>query len=229
MTGMRDHLFGCACEKHVGRPWNRPEHWSKAEVAYLERHYGMMTDEAIAKKLGRTVWGVRLKAKRLDIRKRDIGHSSRDVARLLGVEESAVSKVWIKRGLLPATAGFEIGGGRRQWVVTDAGIETFIREHGHWIDARRVPEDSPFKALAMANAWISLTEVAERTGHSAHWLVWYFHAGLFPVRRKGTHWYMPAADAPKLPVTNPGALYESHLVRRDMLARRNAKRKGIAA
>lgn len=220
-----DHEFGCGCASHVARPWNRPEHWSKADVAYLEARFGRVTDESIAARLGRTAVGVRLKAKRLGLRKRDVGLSGRDVAGLLGADESAVSKLWIRHGLLAARRGFRIGGGRRQWMVTEAAVEAFIRDHGHWIDARRVPDESPFKALAMANAWTSLPEVAQITGHSVKWLLWYFKAGLFPVRRKAGRWYMPTADVSKLPTVSPAALDYARYAREESLARRRLRRK----
>lgn len=227
---VQPHVLGhCTCASHVDRPWNRPEHWSRDAVSYLYNNFGRQSDEGIARHLGRTVVGVRLKAKRLNIRKRDIGMSAREVAGLLGVDESAVSKIWIVRRLLRARRSFPIGGGRHRWLVTDEAVEAFIREHGHWIDARRVPEDSPFKSLAMANAWTSLPEVAEITGHSTKWLLWYFRAGLFPIRHKADRWYMPTADVPKLPSVAPAALDYARYVRDERLARRRNRRKGVAA
>jgi len=225
---MRDHAFGCTCEGHVARPWNRPEHWSKAEVEYLERSYGRRADEAIARHLGRTVSGVRLRAKRLGLRKRDIGLSAREVAGLLGVDESAVSKIWIRRGLLRARPGFPIGGGRRQWVIDEPDVETFIREHGHWIDATRVPDDSPFRELAMANRWVSLPEVSERTGHGKKWLLWYFRAGLFPTRRKADRWYMREADVHLLPSREPDAIEDARFRRASALENRRRRRRAAA-
>lgn len=54
MTG-RKHPDGfCTCRHHSAQPWDRPEHWRADEVAYLEGRFGRITDEAIARHLGRT-------------------------------------------------------------------------------------------------------------------------------------------------------------------------------
>jgi hypothetical protein len=36
VSGPRKHPFGCTCRTHVARPWNRAEHWTRAEVEELE-------------------------------------------------------------------------------------------------------------------------------------------------------------------------------------------------
>lgn len=66
---MRDHSFGCACMSHAERAWRRPEHWTRAEVHYLETWYGRIPDEKLAARLGRTVTGIILKKRRLNRRK----------------------------------------------------------------------------------------------------------------------------------------------------------------
>ena len=67
------HIRGfCTC-RHTAEHWNRPLHWTQKEVAYLEQWFGHLSDERIAQRLGRPVLGIRLKAKRLGLRKRDIG------------------------------------------------------------------------------------------------------------------------------------------------------------
>lgn len=226
---MADHSFGCACARHVARDWNRPEHWTKADVAYLETRFGRITDEAIARKLGRTVVAIRLKAKRLGLLKRDAGMSSRDVGRLLGVDETTVSKIWIRRGLLAARRGHAVGGGRRVYLIADEAVEAFITRHGQWLDPDRVPDDSPFKAAAMATRWISLTELVERTGHGRKYLLWFIVGGVLPAARRGPHWYVRADHAWKVPARSPEAIADARFRREQTLDRRNARRKGLPA
>lgn len=227
--GAPAHPLGhCTCETHTDRPWNRPEHWTLAEVNYLHAHFGRATDAAIAGHLGRTVLGIRLKAKRLGLHKRDIGMSATEVGRLLAVDTTIVTKCWIAKGLLKARRGF-VQGPHRTHVVTEAAVEAFIRDHGQWLDAERVPDDSPFKAIAMANRWVSLTELTVRTGHGKSWLMWYLRSGLMRVRRRGPLWYVHPDDAAKLPCRDPEAIAYARFVRDEMLARRNAQRNGIAA
>lgn len=226
MSVLRHDLGHCTCRTHVDRPWRRPEHWTAAEVEYLEERFGRSPDEAIARRLRRSVLGVRLKAKRLGLRKRDVGSSARDVAQLLGVEDKLVV-TWVRRGLLRGRAAAFRAGLRRRWVISDQAVERFIVEHGQWIDVERVPADSPYRALAEQHRWVSVTEAALAAGRSKKFVLWYIRGGLMPARRRGQVWCIPASEAAKIPARSPDAIAYARFVREQMLARR--KRRRLAA
>lgn len=233
MTGMRDHAFGCNCRSHVGRPWNRPEHWTTDELAYLEKWYGRRSDESIARSIGRTVTGIRLRAKRAGILKRHAGLSSRAVAGIFGVDETVVSKVWIRRGLLAAKRGAFKQGPHRMWLVQDADLERFIRDHGQYVDVDKMP-DSPFRDLALANRFYSLPQIERDYGRDQSSLSTSLRRGVYRGVKRGTRWYVPADELPKIAsrVIRVGRWTTLDQVRREReerLMRRRNRRKGLAA
>lgn len=230
---MRDHAFGCNCRSHVGRKWNRPEHWSSDELAFLEQWYGRRSDESIAKSLGRTVVAIRLRAKRAGILKRHAGLSSRAVAGIFGIDESVVSKVWIRRGLLDAKRAAFIQGRHPMWLVDDAAIERFIREHGQYVDPDKMP-DSRFRDLAREHRFYSLPAIERMTGKDHHSLSTSLRKGVYRGVKRGTHWYVPADELPRIAerVIRVGRWMTLSQVRREGEARlelRRNRRKGVAA
>lgn len=230
---MRDHAFGCSCRSHVARRWNRSEHWSTAEVDYLETWFGRRSDESIARSLGRSVLAVRLRAKRAGIRKRDAGLSSRDVARIFGVDDGVVSKSWIRSGLLDARRGAFRQGPHAMWLIEDAAIERFIRNHGQYVDPDRMP-DSHFRDLACRHRFYSLPEVEHLTGRDSHSLATSLRKGLYSGVKRGTRWYVPASELPRIAsrVLRVGRWTTLARVRHERelrLAERRNRRKGLAA
>lgn len=229
---MASHELGCSCRHHLARPWCRPEHWTRAEVAYLEAKFGAVPDQTLARKLGRTVVGIRLKAKRLGLHKRTVGHTVRQVAEIFGTDSSAIGKVWIRHGLLKARATVwqQSHGGTRAsyWIVDPADIERFIREHPEWVDVEKMP-DSPYRDLAACDPWISLPEVHHRTGRGLHQVALLCRAGEIRGRKRGSHWFVPVADLPLIRSLSPDAIDESRFRRDSNLRMRRNRRKGVAA
>lgn len=225
MTGMRDHAFGCSCRGHVARPWDRPEHWSMADVAYLEGAFGRVTDEKMAARLGRTVVGIRLKAKRLGLRKKDAGYTATELARLMGVDSSTVSKSWIRRGGLRSRRAYRQGPNLIH-LVADADVERFIQERGWWIDWAKVPADSPFHALVMANRWFSAPELHQLTGRMR--AMDDVRAGLIPAQRRGAHWYVSEVHLPLIRSLPREHIAESVWRRRNILHIRRERRRRLA-
>ena len=233
MSGMRDHAFGCACEHHVGRPWNRPEHWSTTEVTTLENLYGKISDEALAKRLGRSIVGIGLRAKRAGIRKRDAGMSSREVAGIFGVDESVVSKVWIRRGLLHAKRAAFRQGPHRMWLITSDDLSAFIEQHGQYVDVEKMP-DSPYRSLAERHRFYSLPAIERLTGRDHHSLATSIRRGVYPAVKRGAYYYIAAEYLPLIRsrVLRVGRWMTLEQVRRERearLERRRNRRKGVAA
>lgn len=230
---MRDHAYGCTCRRHVDRPWHRPEHWRPDEIDYLESWFGRKSDEAIARHLGRTAVGVRLKAKRIGLHKRTAGGlTAREVAKVFGVDATTVAKAWIRRGLLPAHATREARVRRGRpvfWIVRPGDVEAFIRDHPEHVDVDKMPE-SPYRDLAARDPWISLPEVHRRTGRDHHTVAVQIIAGEIEGRRRGTHWYIPERELARVqPLRTPEAIDESVFRRQSVLEVRRNRRKGLAA
>jgi hypothetical protein len=223
----KPHPWGCTCRTHVDRPWNRPEHWTQAEANYLADRFGQYSDDAIARRLGRTVVGVRLKAKRLGLHKRQQGLSARDVARIFGIDETTVSKAWVPRGLIKSSRPFYQGPNRIHLIQPER-VERFIRQHPEWIDVEKMPP-SPYRDLAARDPWISLPEAHRLTGRNTHAIANLIASGAIRGRRRGAHWYMPLADVGLIrPLSTPDAIEESWFRRETVLEMRRARRKGVA-
>lgn len=226
---MRPHPDGhCTCATHIDRAWNRPEHWKAAEVDYLEQWYGRRTDESIARHLGRTVVGVRLKARRLGIRKRGQGMSGRDVAAIFGVDDGTVGKVWVRRGLMAAGYGAFRQGPHRMLLIDGLAVERFIRDHPEWVDVDKMP-DSPYRDLAARDPWVSLPEAHRRTGRAPHTIARLIRAGLVEGRRRGVHWYLPVRELARVGMRSPEAIEDARFRRESTLAMQRARRKGLVA
>jgi hypothetical protein len=225
MSGMRDHTFGCNCRSHVGRLWHRPEHWTSRDVAYLERAYGRVSDDALAQRLHRSVVGVRLKAKRMGLRKKDAGYTARHLARELGIDASTVVKSWIRRGLLRSLRSYRVGA-HLVHIISEAEVERFIREHGEWIDHEKVPADSGLWPLVATNRWYSTTQLHRLTGRLR--VKDECRLGLIAARRAGAHWKVPESELPKIRRLLPEQIAESVWRRASVLAMRRKRRRTAA-
>jgi hypothetical protein len=230
---MRDHAFGCACRSHAPGAWDRPEHWTTADVMYLEGAFGRIRDETIARKLGRTVVGIRLKAKRLGLRKKDAGHTAREVARIFGIDPTTVVDGWIAKGLLEARRAPFTQGPQPVYLTSDEILRRFIVNHPECIDVAKMP-DSPWRALAAKDPWVSIREAHRLTGRNAFAISMAIRYGILRGRRRGvrarSHWYIPLADVPKIPpLKSADAIEESWFRRQSVLAMRRRRRQQARA
>jgi len=228
VRGVRPHRLGsCICQTHSARPWNRAEHWTAREVAYLEERFGTLSDKAIAAHVGRSVLGLRLKARRLGLRKRDAGLTASEVARLLGIPCAKDVATWERRGLIRGRRAYPVGLNRVR-LYQELAVTAFLAKHGQYVDADRVPADSPFAEVARANRWLSLAEVHRLTGRSTvaeHEIA----GGRVRAARRGTHWYVRAEDLPLIRSLSPAAIEDSWWRRQSVLEHRRNVRKGVAA
>jgi hypothetical protein len=228
MMGRKSHALGvCSCASHVDRPWNRSEHWTAADVDYLESRFGLQSDVAIARHLNRSVVGIRLKAKRLGLRKKDAGLTARDVAQIFGVDDTTVSKHWIRDGVLRSKRPYMIGLNKVHLVMEDE-LERFIREHGECIDIDKMP-DSLYRDLALAGGrWYSLPEIQHLTGRNAHVVSSECLRGRWPARKRGQYWYVHESQVDAITATaGLNGRYASPEKRERTLAMRRNVRKGV--
>lgn len=227
MPSKRHDLGHCNCKSHADRPWNRPEHWRADEVAYLEARFGRVNDAAIGRHLGRSVVGIRLKAKRLGLRKRDAGMSSRSVAHIFGVDDTTVSKVWIRRGLMRARRGAFRQGVHRMYLVDEAEVERFIWEHGEYVDVDQMP-DSVYRDQAVAcGRWYATPEVQRLTGRNAHVLSSELLRGRWTARKRGVRWMIHESQIEAIRATAGHRRLASMQTRERTLEHRRNVRKGI--
>ena len=141
----------------LSRPKDVP--WSPSDIAYLEANFHRMATKHIAKKLGRTVTAVKLKAKRLGYRKNGEGYNVRSLAQALGVDAHWISDR-ILAGLITArTRATErtVQQGGDSYLITDQEVLSFLRKHTFEIDLRKVDQlwflDLVHEALNSINWW----------------------------------------------------------------------------
>lgn len=127
-------------------PRFREAPWSVAEVTLLRdtRNHTPASAQRVFKRAGyeRTATAIQVQRKRREVhRDPSEDHTSRDVARLLGHDDSTVSR-WIRMGLLTAKHDPRhkpSAAGNAPYVVTDKSLRQFIIQHPIRIDLRKIP------------------------------------------------------------------------------------------
>lgn len=118
--------------------------WTEAETAQLQR-LTRYSPDVIQRKMAergyrRSVNAIVNKIRRLNMRKNISGHSSRDVAQCLGIDDHAVTRA-IALGKLKATrrgtARTDRQGGD-MWYILDQNIRKYVLEYLSEIDIRKV-------------------------------------------------------------------------------------------
>jgi len=122
----------------LGLARTKEKPWSGKEVAYLEANLHRMSLAVLARKLGRSVTGVALKARRLGIRKSGEGYTARSLAQALGVDDHKVVR-WVELGLMHASVR-NSERLRDMYLIPDREVERFIRTYPTEFDLKRVDQ-----------------------------------------------------------------------------------------
>jgi hypothetical protein len=155
------------------------------------------------------------------------------VARIFGIDETVVSKSWIRGGLLQAKRAAFRQGPHYMWLVEGDAVDRFIVENGQYVDVDKMP-DSPYRDIAERHRWYSVVDVERLTGKDHHSLNTSLRKGVYRGARRGTHWYVPAEELPRIRarVLRIGRWTTLDAVRREReirLERRRNRRNGLAA
>lgn len=116
----------------------------------LENNYGVMADSTLAKRLGRTVVAIRLKANRLKLHRTGNFLTASDVARIMGLWPST-AVYWIRKGKIQAKKSKVVGVGQHAcWHIEWDDFERFLKEHAGHYDITRIDpnEYTYFRRLA---------------------------------------------------------------------------------
>lgn len=135
-----------ARDLNLTTPRFREAPWSADEVKLLRetRNLKPASAQRLFKRAGylRTATAIQVQRKRRDVhRDPSENHSSRDIARLIGHNESTVSR-WIRMGMLTAKHDPQhkpSATGNTPYMVTDKALRQFIIEHPIRIDLRKIP------------------------------------------------------------------------------------------
>ena len=108
--------------------------WSEKEVSYLEMNLHRLSLAVLARKLGRSVTAVGLKAKRLGIKKSDGGYTASSLAQAFGVDDHKVVR-WVRLGLLRASRR-NSGRPRDMYFISDREVRRFVTTYPTQFDLR---------------------------------------------------------------------------------------------
>lgn len=125
-------------------PRFREEPWSPAELDLLEETADLSPTRVVKmfKKAGfsRSLNAIMVKRKRLSIKVQRSGYSSRQIADLLGYDETTIAR-WIRMGRLRATSyGQDRRDGRQfSYDVSEKDLREFIIQNPTALELRRIP------------------------------------------------------------------------------------------
>lgn len=207
-----------AVRRDPSRKINRmADRWTAAEADFLRRAAGVLGDVEIAARLGRTVHGVRVQRRRMDLPGPMVHPdylTGNDMAYALGIDGHSIIKL-IERGLLAAEVAPVVG--RRFWRMRRAAFVAWALRPGNWpyfYRSVRRPErirDAKLRRLIAHRAarwlgpdgrpdeWWTSGEVARYHGVTDRDVTRYIYRGLLPSAVQWGNWMVRRSDA-----TRPG-------------------------
>ena len=111
--------------------------WTPVEDEYLQEQFGLIHNEVIARRLGRSVIGIRERASKLGLVSTQHFLTASDVADIFGMDIHTV-QLWIKRGHLKARKNVSGRGLYKYWQIKHRDVEHFIKEHIELYDIGRI-------------------------------------------------------------------------------------------
>ena len=196
--------WGCTCRTSNGRCW------TTRELMVLEALWGRITDEEVAKRLGRGLSAVQSKAAHIGARKMDQALTATAVAHLLGYGETLVVVKMIERGQLCGRRAAFSRGRQRVWSISEDAVRDLLINRPWLANYYEMP-DSAFKDIAAP--WLTTAQVSKRTGYNLALLQRMCRAGRFPEAQRRERLYMlPAAVLHHIEerLANPGSVKRNH-------------------
>ena len=150
------------------------------------------TDQAVARRLGRTVTAVRVARKRYGVPcRRRLIMTQRGVARLMGIGGGKTVSRWIQEGGLRSRPGASLGNGRERYVTREQ-LLAFLEDPAHWhIWSPERITDPGLRAWAADErtaVYLRPGEVGRRL-HVQHRTVnTWIRIGLLPAQKWGNWW-----------------------------------------
>jgi len=160
-----------------GRPW------TKQDLEYLSDHYGILPDDVLAKRLGRTEYALKVAVKRKfkELRRTGTFYTARMLSLVLGRKDPSAVAFWIKSGWLKATKGPAGAGRTKMWNITEDDIVALLQRRPWVADMSRM-EEHYFRFIVREewkrDPWYSSRQVAPRLGvETREAVLRYIHKG----------------------------------------------------
>jgi hypothetical protein len=120
---------------------NHNKKWTGDDEEYLINQYGLVSDEAIAKRLKRSVIAIKARAGVLNLARTQNFLTAADVAGIFGVDFKVITANWIANGYLKARKSAVVGRGKNQaWQILTADLEKFIKTYPALYDPTKVKD-----------------------------------------------------------------------------------------
>jgi hypothetical protein len=142
--------------------WKRA--WTDREREVLRVYFGIESDSQVAQRLTRTVWGVRMEAWRVGLKRRDNYVLMPEVLRAFGVARNTLKR-WMARRWLSGYRTRIAQAGHRLWAFSAASLLEFVdgyswvydvrkMQHGHWLTESA-------QAAHARDRWLTSEQIAE--------------------------------------------------------------------
>jgi hypothetical protein len=120
---------------------NHNKKWTSDDEEYLINQYGLVSDRAIAKRLGRSLTAIKARAELLNLARTQNFLTAADVAGIFGVDFKVITANWISKGFLIARKSDVVGRGKnRSWQIFAQDLEKFIKTYPALYDPTKVKD-----------------------------------------------------------------------------------------
>jgi len=155
-------------------------YWTEKDVETLREDFGVIPDNRLCKKLGRTRVSIVLKAKRVKINRKMNIMTARSVAEICGIPDSHTVMMWVRKELLKAKKSGTYCGGTRMWNIDDGSLARMLKDNP-WLAYLPDMPDSYYKRLVEReweeNPWFTRQEVANMLGVGPDYVPRYIKRG----------------------------------------------------
>lgn len=150
--GWHEHTVKTGKVKRPPRRWGCP--WTPAELDILGDNYGLMSDKALASRLGRTRNGIIIAAKRkLQVNRKQSFYTAHEVATLLGCRCSKTVIYWVSQGWLKGKQGPVGCGVNLMWQFSEEELVSFLQKRPWIVDRACVRRNGHYFASVLEAEW----------------------------------------------------------------------------
>jgi hypothetical protein len=144
--------------------------WTKKDLDYLSDHYGVLDDDTLAQRLGRTKYAIKVAVTRKlkGVRRTGTFYTARILSLVLGRKDSRAVALWISHGWLKATKGPPGAGRTQMWNITEDDIVALLERRPWLADMNRMEDHHYFSSIVRTelerDPWYTARQAAPRLG-----------------------------------------------------------------
>jgi hypothetical protein len=157
--------------------------WTKQDLDYLSDHFGVLDDDTLAQRLGRTKDAIKVAVTRKlkEVRRTGTFYTARMLSLVLGRKDSRAVALWINHGWLKATKGPPGAGRTQMWNITEDDIVALLQRRPWLADMSRM-EEHYFRYIVKEewkrDPWYNPRQAAPRLGvKTREAILRYIHKG----------------------------------------------------